>query len=266
MLLKCNVTPSKRCLNTTNDTFHAFTRFSKFKMEKWRQLADDAKRALQQQFLGDKSVALYEALGSHVVDASTGGVLFWAGVSAAQAVQKTLRIGAATPLLPKVVGGVAVAASSAVALHFASLPREIYEDAVLQRSRDAESKLAKLWPFGSALSTAKDPSGFAANAQQKLTARIEEFRDAPYPVYMIMGVLCFKMLGGRMNAIAPSNFSNLGAFHLKKASLPATVEYATPIERGIIQEFGRLYGCHTCGVKQGVKYHADHMPPKLYVL
>lgn len=230
-------------------------------MESWRQLADDAKRALQQHFVGDKSVALYEALGSHVVDASTGGVLFWTGITAAQAVQKTLRIGAATPLLPQLVGGVAVAASSAVALHFASLPREIYEDAVLQRTRDAESKLTKLWSFWSA-STSNDP-GLVANAQEKLTTRIEEFRDAPYPVYMIMGVLCFKMLGGRMNAIAPSNFSNLGAFHLKKASLPATVEYATSIERGIIQEFGRLYGCHTCGVKHGVKYHADHMPPKL---
>eukprot|EP00644_Phytophthora_capsici_P007619 jgi/Phyca11/537040/estExt2_fgenesh1_pg.C_PHYCAscaffold_720006 len=80
---------------------------------------------------------------------------------------------------------------------------------------------------------------------------------------MIMGLLCFKLLGGRMSALAPSPYSNLGAFHLKKASLPATAEYATSVERGIIQEFGRLYGCHTCGIKRGVRYHADHMPPKL---
>lgn len=79
-----------------------------------------------------------------------------------------------------------------------------------------------------------------------------------------MGLLCFKLLGGRTSALAPSPFADLGAFHLKKASLPATAEYATSVERGVIQEFGRLFGCHTCGVKRGVRYHADHMPPKLY--
>jgi hypothetical protein len=68
-----------------------------------------------------------------------------------------------------------------------------------------------------------------------------------------------------MSSLAPSHYANLGAFHLKKASLPATEEYADSIGRGIIQEFGRLYGCHTCGIKRGVQYHADHMPPKLYV-
>lgn len=228
-------------------------------MDKWRQHVHDTSRALQQQFLSDKSVTLYETLGSHVVDASTGGVLFWVGVSGAQMVQKVARIGAAAPVVPKVVGAVAVAASSAVALHFASLPREIYEDLALQKHRgDTSSVFSYFWS-----AKAQEGAGTVATMQQKLKTRVEDFRDAPYPVYMLMGVLCFKMLGGRMNSLAPSNFSNLGAFHLKKASLPATADYATPIERGIIQEFGRLYGCHTCGVKRGFKYHADHMPPKL---
>lgn len=229
-------------------------------MELLREAAADARRALQQQFLGEKPTALYATLGAHVADAATGGAIFYVGVAAAQAAQKVLRVGAATPVLPQLVGSAAVAASSAAALHFASLPREIWETAALQRSRtEAAAGLAALW------ATAPPPQSLAASAQQKLTARMETIRDAPYPVYMLMGLLCFKMLGGRLTALAPSNFSHLGAFHLKKASLPATAEYATPIERGVIQEFGRLYGCHTCGVKRGVKFHADHMPPKLYV-
>lgn len=238
----------------------------------WHELADDAQRVLQRQFLGDKSIALYEALGAHALDASTGGALFFAGISVAQLAQKALRIGAATPVLPKVIGAAAVASSSAIALHFASLPREIYEGVVRQeRSRDAErTSLARLWSSLWSTSSSDAPphataTALARAAQLKLQSRIDDLSAAPYPVYMLMGVLCFTMLGGRMTAVAPSNYSNLGAFHLKKASLPATAEYATPVERGIIQEFGRLYGCHTCGVKRGVKYHADHMPPKLYV-
>lgn len=228
----------------------------------WRQAAADARHALQQQFLGEKPAALYAALGAHAADATTGGALFFAGVAAAQAAQRLLRVGAATPMLPQLVGGAAVAASSAAALHFASLPREIWELAVLQRSRAAAETAGGFW---TRTTTPEQSTSLAANARQKLQTRVEELRDAPYPVYMVMGLLCFKMLGGRLNALAPSNFSNLGAFHLKKASLPATAEYATTVERGVIQEFGRLYGCHTCGVKRGVKFHADHMPPKLYV-
>uniref|UniRef100_K3WX60 Uncharacterized protein n=1 Tax=Globisporangium ultimum (strain ATCC 200006 / CBS 805.95 / DAOM BR144) TaxID=431595 RepID=K3WX60_GLOUD len=228
-------------------------------MDAWRQVVEDATRAVKRSLASDKAVALYETLGSHVVDASTGGVLFWMGVSGAQLLQKAARVGAATRVAPRAVGVVAVAASSAVALHFASLPREIYEALLLRKNRgEAKGAFAFFWP-----AITPEDEGMVATVRQKVTTRIDEFRDAPYPVYMLMGLLCFKMLGGRMNAIAPSNFSNLGAFHLKKASLPASVDYATPIERGIIQEFGRLYGCHTCGVKQGVKYHADHMPPKL---
>ncbi|RHY66253.1 hypothetical protein DYB34_001378 [Aphanomyces astaci] len=30
--------------------------------------------------------------------------------------------------------------------------------------------------------------------------------------------------------------------------------------RAVIQSFGRLYGCHTCGVRSA-KFHADHQPP-----
>jgi len=30
----------------------------------------------------------------------------------------------------------------------------------------------------------------------------------------------------------------------------------------VINSFGRLFGCHTCGTRRAnVKYHADHMPP-----
>ncbi|RLN87888.1 hypothetical protein BBJ28_00006871 [Nothophytophthora sp. Chile5] len=227
-----------------------------------RSWLEDASRRLRAHFASERSVTLYAALTSHLLDAATGGVIFLAGVSAAQVAQQALHIGSATPFLPRAIGAAAVGCSSAAALHFASIPREIYGEFAVQSRKPAGEWH---WPQLLGGSTAASPST-ASRIRLKVTQRWEDLADAPYPVYMLMGLLCFKLLGGRMNALAPSPFSNLGAFHLKKASLPATADYATTVERGIIQEFGRLYGCHTCGVKQGVRYHADHMPPKLYVL
>lgn len=220
---------------------------------------DEASRRLRAHFASDRSVSLYESLTAHVLDAATGGALFLTGVSAAQVAQKALRIGSATPLLlPQLFGAAAVASSSVLALHFASVPREVYQELAMQR-RTAEKRGWSWLVLGAQV----PPPTALRQMQNKLQERWEDLPQAPYPVYMIMGLLCFRLLGGRMSALAPSPYANLGAFHLKKASLPATVEYGTPVERGVIQEFGRLFGCHTCGVKHGVSYHADHMPPKL---
>ncbi|KAL3660880.1 hypothetical protein V7S43_013897 [Phytophthora oleae] len=220
---------------------------------------DDAVQRLRRHFTSDRSVSVYESLTAHVLDAATGGALFLGGVSAAQVVQKVLRVGSASGfLLPQVLGATAVASSSVLALHFASIPREVYQE-IAEQSRRRSSG----WSWLVLGAKNLQPPTAWKSAQIKLQERWEDLPQAPYPVYMVMGLLCFKLLGGRMSALAPSPYSNLGAFHLKKASLPATAEYATNVERGIIQEFGRLYGCHTCGIKRGVRYHADHMPPKL---
>ncbi|RMX62535.1 hypothetical protein DD238_008182 [Peronospora effusa] len=223
---------------------------------------NNAVQRLRHHFSSDRSVSVYEALTAHVLDAATGGALFLSGVSAAQVAQNLLRIGSASGfLLPQAFGAAAVASSSVLALHFAFIPREIYQELAAQ-SRRANEKRRWSWLVLGAKNL--QPPKAWKQVQLKVQERYENLSQAPYPVYMVMGLLCFKLLGGRMSALAPSPFANLGAFHLKKASLPATVDYATSIERGIIQEFGRLFGCHTCGVKRGVRYHADHMPPKLY--
>ncbi|KAG1689402.1 hypothetical protein DVH05_002203 [Phytophthora capsici] len=220
---------------------------------------DDAVQRLRRHFTSDRSVSVYESLTAHVLDAATGGALFLGGVSAAQVVQKVLRVGSASGfLLPQALGAAAVASSSVLALHFASIPREVYQE-IAEQSRRRSSG----WSWLVLGAKNLQPPTAWKTARNKFQERWEDLPQAPYPVYMIMGLLCFKLLGGRMSALAPSPYSNLGAFHLKKASLPATAEYATSVERGIIQEFGRLYGCHTCGIKRGVRYHADHMPPKL---
>ncbi|CAI5710995.1 unnamed protein product [Hyaloperonospora brassicae] len=227
--------------------------------DSWGQ---DAMRRLRRHFTSDRSVAVYEALTAHALDAATGGALFLCGVSTAQVAQKLLRIGSASRfLLPQTIGAAAVASSSVLSLHFASIPRDIYQEVAAMSRRAQDEQRGWSWLVLGAKNM-QPPTAWRL-ARTKVTERWDDLSEAPYPVYMVMGLACFKLLGGRMSALAPSPFADLGAFHLKKASLPATVDYATSVERGIIQEFGRLYGCHTCGVKRGVRYHADHMPPKL---
>jgi hypothetical protein len=218
-------------------------------VSKWRQYYDDYNNKIKHHFGNDRSMNLYGTMAAHTVDATCGGMTFWLGISAAQMIQKFAGISASTPFFAKFIGTLAVSASSATALHFASLPRELYEENWAHK-RDEEKKNTK-------------PKLFFQSIQNKITARVEDFKDAPFTIYMVMGILCFKLLGGRMTSIAPSDFRNLGAFHSKRSSLPATLDYADSNARGVIREFGRLFGCHTCGTRNGVNFHADHMPPVL---
>lgn len=81
-----------------------------------------------------------------------------------------------------------------------------------------------------------------------------------YTRITLLGLLTYRvLLNSRFMSVAPSSFTNLGAF--AKKGIPATLEYATGKERRTIQMLGKDFGCHTCGVKGRVKFNADHMPP-----
>ena len=75
----------------------------------------------------------------------------------------------------------------------------------------------------------------------------------------LMGVVVFKTLGGRFNAVLPSNLYKPGAF--AHNWIPARWEqYAAHYERHLMQQIGGKYGCHSCGTRRG-KFIADHQPP-----
>ena len=83
----------------------------------------------------------------------------------------------------------------------------------------------------------------------------------------VLGLLSFKLLGGRFWGVAPSSYTNLGSF--ARWSLPATERYATPSQRVTVERLGRWVGCHTCGshmlfrpATKTLRFHGDHMPPK----
>jgi hypothetical protein len=86
-----------------------------------------------------------------------------------------------------------------------------------------------------------------------------------------VGLIAFKLFGGRFWAISPSSYTNLGSFARPKLGIPATNRYATNAQRTAVERIGRAMGCHTCGsrrlipltrVTDAVKFVGDHMPPK----
>jgi hypothetical protein len=84
----------------------------------------------------------------------------------------------------------------------------------------------------------------------------------------VVGLLCFKLLGGRFWSIAPSSYTHVGSY--ARGSIAATDQYATPTQRLAIQRLGRIFGCHTCGRKPlpflpsstTMSFIGDHQPPK----
>jgi hypothetical protein len=84
----------------------------------------------------------------------------------------------------------------------------------------------------------------------------------------VIGLITFKLLGGRFWGVSPSSFTNIGSF--ARGHIPATEQYAHASQRTTIERMGRVFGCHTCGshqllgpsLFQKVKFVGDHMPPK----
>jgi hypothetical protein len=78
---------------------------------------------------------------------------------------------------------------------------------------------------------------------------------------IFVGASFFGILGGRVRSVLPSDYCRPGAFACERGSIPASVKYAEAREKGGIEMVGRLFGCHTCGNQDAIKYIGDHMPP-----
>ena len=124
------------------------------------------------------------------------------------------------------------------------------------------------WPEQFSLWPRRNGSAYAMYQDQVVDIKI-----AKIPMHTIriwtMGLLCFKLLGGRFWAVAPSSLTHVGSF--ARASLPATNKYASARQRLQIERLGRFWGCHTCGSHRltlwpratpNVQFVGDHMPPK----
>lgn len=122
-------------------------------------------------------------------------------------------------------------------------------------------KLASLFGSGSVFISA----GIASLATITTYTQLQEpnndvrLSNIELCVASVVGVVVLKALGGRFNAVLPSNLFRPGAF--ANNWIPARWEqYAAHYERYLMQQLGGKYGCHSCGTRRG-KFIADHQPP-----
>lgn len=160
-----------------------------------------------------------------------------------------------TPPIPTLVGVASVCAASTVA-HQVALATHAYVT-------------TGTWPRNFSLWPRRNGSAYFGYHEKVLDIKICQIPMHAIRVWT-MGLLCFKLCGGRFWAVAPSSVTHLGSY--ARASLPATERYATAAQRLQIERLGKLWGCHTCGSHRwtllprigtpNVQFVGDHMPPK----
>lgn len=151
-------------------------------------------------------------------------VSFLCSLAIAQGAGKLLRVSCATPVVAPIVGGLAVAAASATSAQVSFTVRKICEN---------DGRFEKLELI----------------SQEKAL------------FYAVFGVLAYKVLGGYVRNVMPSNVIRPGAH--ARSSIPSRgIKYANDVESGLIKDLFKSYGCHHCGRRQGAAI-ADHMPANM---
>ena len=219
-----------------------------------------------------------------------GGAAFYATLASAHAAAGAVGIASASAALAvplgacSVVGGAVIAAHAArcagVAIDRATAPGGTlaagttdapsppprWQDIFLRAAADAAC-VPPPWPR-------RGVNGETAASNGSGGRSGDEVGDNDGIEYALKFSLCcvalFRLLGGRFAAVLPSDYCRPGAYaDAARGSLPATFAYANGPDRAATAAFGRIFGCHTCGVRTPPRgstghsgFHADHAPPR----
>lgn len=175
--------------------------------------------------LAGQSAAFLQPAVPFVIHALASGLAFTAGLWGTQFAGIACRVSCANPILGPSMGMVGIGVSSAMAGQ-ASLRCQHY------------------------FRTGQHPfSGQPA----ALLRRHDLLLDA------CMGVILYKLMGGRFRNLMPSDLFKPGS--LARGSLPAPgAQYASEMFRDELKILMRRDGCHHCGKTKG-KTIGDHIPP-----
>jgi hypothetical protein len=160
------------------------------------------------------------------------------------------------------ISGVATIATASYVAHSTAICSNHYRMERQKHNRSVTDALKVAWKRRPSILNRDDMSIFWTNNSNN--------NNNPYLHTMrvcVVGLLCFKLLGGRFWSIAPSSYTHVGSY--ARGSIAATDQYATPTQRLAIQRLGRIFGCHTCGRKpfpflpsSSIRFIGDHQPPK----
>ena len=218
----------------------------------WRQAVRNIQKTMQQQQLevGPSTTTIGSSL--------LAGVATFGAVSAAScAGQRAL--GLSTGTLPPVptVAGLATVAAASLASHWAAASVAAW----YHHNSGGGS--------GSIFSRPQQQLVSSLHPHHHQSLRYFSYKKEDLHTTLrvcVVGLLAFKLLGGRFWAVAPSSYTNVGSF--ARASLPASENYASTSQRAVLDRLGRTWGCHTCGSRRllierrAARFVGDHMPPK----
>ncbi|GAB5361852.1 hypothetical protein AAMO2058_000748300 [Amorphochlora amoebiformis] len=169
-----------------------------------------------------------------------------------------MQISAATPAAP-VAGAVSIACASLLASNFGEELGEKTTKFVSNTIGLAKNEGFHIFGDGKQRVVQNRDTRHYRNSVHMLPLRDREY-------YAILGIITWYALGGRLRMVLPSDLRFPGAFARRTGSLPATLEYIQGTAKKKLQDLGKKYGCHTCGIQNPIKFYGDHMPPLSNVL
>lgn len=151
-------------------------------------------------------------------------VSFLCSLALAQGAGKLLRVSCAIPVVAPIVGGVGVAVASAISAQVSFTVRRVCESNGRFENLELISREKALF-------------------------------------YALFGVVAYKVLGGSLRNVMPSDVIRPGAH--AHSSIPSRgIRYANDVESGLIKDLFKRFGCHHCGRRRGSAI-ADHMPANM---
>ena len=101
----------------------------------------------------------------------------------------------------------------------------------------------------------------SANGDNTGTRKSLSFSTPELIISTVSSVVIFRALGGRFSSVLPSHLFHPGAFAVERVPAVRGQQSAVSTEKALIRDYGRRYGCHTCGKKQVKMFVCDHQPP-----
>ena len=81
----------------------------------------------------------------------------------------------------------------------------------------------------------------------------------------VSSVVVFRALGGRFSSVLPSHLFHPGAFAVERVPAIRGQQAAVASEKALVRDYGKRYGCHTCGKKRVNMMVCDHQPPSYFL-
>ena len=99
------------------------------------------------------------------------------------------------------------------------------------------------------------------NSDSSSTGKPLPFSTPELVISTVSSVVIFRALGGRFSSVLPSHLFHPGAFAVERVPAIRGQQPSVPSEKALIRDYGRKYGCHTCGKKRVNLMVCDHQPP-----